>query len=326
MQATNDWAACLNHGGQTDILFLDFSKAFDKVSHAHLAVKLKYYGITGKSLEWIQSFLRDRKQCVSVNGQHSDWSDVLSGVPQGSVIGPTLFLLYINDIADQIQSTVRLFADDSVIYREIHNQHDIDTLQQDLETAFAWARTWKMKFNASKCQHLSVTKKRKPKNTRYSVDGQSIDKVSSSKYLGVTLNGTLTWSDHIAAITSKANSTLGILRRNLSPCTAAVKDRAYKALVRPQLDYASAAWSPYQRTASVSAMMYELQWDTLSTRRLLNQLSIFHKIHHHLVSIPFPPEVQLITSSSTRHCHPFCYSQLQPRIQVYQYAFYPSII
>ena len=125
------------------------------------------------------------------------------------------------------------------MYREIHNQHDIDTLQQDLETVFAWARTWKMKFNASKCQHLSVTKKRKPKNTRYSVDGQPIDNVSSSKYLGITLNGTLTWSDHIAAITSKANSTLGILRRNLSPCTAAVKDRAYKALIRPQLDYAS---------------------------------------------------------------------------------------
>ena len=237
-----------------------------------------------------------------------------------------------------------------MIYREIHNQHDIATLQQDLETVFTWARTWKMKFNASKCQHLSVTKKRKPKNTRYSVDGQPVDKVYSSKYLVVTLNGTLTWSDHIAAITSKANSTLGILRRNLSPCTAAVtQDRAYKALVRAQLEYASAAWSPYlvqdcykletiqrqaarfvntnyQHTASVSAMMHQLQWDTLSTRRLLSQLSMFHKIHHHLVSIPFPPEVQLITSSSTRHCHQFCYSHLQPRIQVYQYAFYPRII
>ena len=84
-------------------MFLDFSKVFDKVSHAHLAVKLKYYGITGKSLEWIQSFLMDRKQRVSVNGQHSDWSDVLKGVAQGSVLGPTLFLLYINDIAGQIQ-------------------------------------------------------------------------------------------------------------------------------------------------------------------------------------------------------------------------------
>ena len=173
-----------------------------------------------------------------------------------------------------------------MIYREIHNQHDINTLQQDLETVFAWARIsciWKMKLNASKCQHLSVTKKRKPKNTRYSVEGQPIDKVSSSKYIGVTLNFTLTWSDHITAITSKAKSTIGILKRNLSPSTAAVGDRAYEV----------------------------------------------HKIHHHLVSIPFLPEVcmlQLITSSSTRHCHPFCYSQIQPRTQVYQYAFYPRII
>ena len=144
-------------------MFLDLLKAFDKVSHAHLAMKLKYYGITGKSLEWIQSFLRDRKQCVSVNGQHSDWSDVLSGVPQGSVLGRTLFLLNIYDIADQIQSTVRLFADDSVIYCVIHNQHDIDTLQQDLETICTWARTWKMKFNASKCQHISAMNKLKPR-------------------------------------------------------------------------------------------------------------------------------------------------------------------
>ena len=237
-------------------------------------------------LIWLQSFLRDRKQCVSVNSQH--WSDVLSGVLQGSVLGPTLFLLYINDIADQIQSTVQLFA----------NKHDIDTLQQDLETVFAWAciRTWKMKFNASKCQtYLSNEEKRKPKNTRYSVDGQPIDKVSSSKYLGVTLNGTLTWINHIAAITSKANITLGILRWNLSPCTAAVKDRAYKALVRIQLEFA--AWSPYlvqdcykletiqrqaarfvntnyQRSASVSTMMHQLQWDTLSTRRLQTTIDV----------------------------------------------------
>ena len=118
-----------------------------------------------------------------------------------------------------------------------------------------------MKFNASKCQHLSVTKKRKPKNTRYSVDGQPIDKVSSSKYIGVTLNGTLTWSDHIAAITSKAKSTLGILRRNLSPCTAAVKDWAYKL-------WFAHSWSMLMLLYASTSSMTATNWRLYSIRQL----------------------------------------------------------
>ncbi|XP_072048301.1 uncharacterized protein [Amphiura filiformis] len=132
IQATQDWPEVLNRGGQTDVLLLDFSKAFDKVPHLRLAAKLNYYGIRVKMLSWIQDFLVGRDQCVVVNGTHSKWSPVTSGVPQGSVLGPTLFLLYINDIVNDISCTLRLLADDSILYKEITCADDYNLLQEDL--------------------------------------------------------------------------------------------------------------------------------------------------------------------------------------------------
>ena len=130
INSTNDWSETINKCGQTDVVLLDFSKAFDKVSHQHLSAKLDHYGIRGNTLNWINSFLSDRKQAVSVNGSHSTWVNVTSGVPQGSVMGPVLFLLYINDIQEQIQSKIKLFADDSILYREIKTQEDLHILQK----------------------------------------------------------------------------------------------------------------------------------------------------------------------------------------------------
>ena len=117
IQAVDDWARSLDHTGQTDVLLLDFSKAFDTVPHKRLLSKLQYYGINGSTANWIKGFLSNRKQQVLVNGSSSSLSDVISGVPQGSVLGPTLFLIYINDITDGLNSPMRLFADDSIIYR-----------------------------------------------------------------------------------------------------------------------------------------------------------------------------------------------------------------
>jgi hypothetical protein len=133
IQATHDWTEVLNRGGQTDVLLLDFSKAFDKVPHHRLSIKLDYYGIRGKTLHWIENFLSGREQCVAVNGTHSKWTPVTSGVPQGSVLGPTLFLVYINDIASDVSSTLRLFADDSILYKEINSTDDQIQLQNDLQ-------------------------------------------------------------------------------------------------------------------------------------------------------------------------------------------------
>ena len=150
INSTNDWSETLNKKGQTDVILLDFSKAFDRVSHQHLSNKLTFYGIRGNTLGWINSFLPDRQQAVSVNGTHSSWVDVTSGVPQGSVLGPALFLLYINDINDHIKSKIKLFADDSIVYREIWSPEDHNILQQDLDTLAEWSKTWLMHFNVKK--------------------------------------------------------------------------------------------------------------------------------------------------------------------------------
>ena len=136
---------------------LDFSKAFNKVPHERLPVKLQSYGTNSKTLSWTEAFLSGRSQKVSVNGVHS--IPVTSGVPQASVMGPALFLLYINNIKDNIHSSLRLFADDSIMYCDIKRDADSEILQ-DLDTLERWAQTWQMDFNVSKCYHLTLTRRR----------------------------------------------------------------------------------------------------------------------------------------------------------------------
>lgn len=137
---------------------LDFSKAFDVVPHRRLLGKLRHCGIDGLTLAWIESFLSGRSQRVIVDGVCSGWSPVLSGVPQGTVLGPLLFLIYINDLPDCVTSRVRLFADDCLIYREIHNPEDQLALQKDLDILEQWANKWGMQFNPSKCNILSISR------------------------------------------------------------------------------------------------------------------------------------------------------------------------
>nr|XP_054774593.1 uncharacterized protein LOC129282754 [Lytechinus pictus] len=242
--AIDDWTSVIQKRGQVDAVFLDFQKAFDRVPYQRLHSKLLYYGITGDTLNWIMSFLTNRRQAVVVDGTKSQWKSVTSGVPQGSVIGPTLFLLFINDIQDQIRSSMRLFADDCVIYREISKSTDHHILQQDLQQLSNWSSTWLMNFNVKKCAVLSITRKRVPGFYDYSLCNDLIPRASEYKYLGVTITADLRWNKHCQNIRHKASRTLGLIRRTLSPCTKEVKARAYTALVRPQLEYASEAWNP----------------------------------------------------------------------------------
>ena len=125
----------------TDVLLIDFSKAFDSVPHQRLLLKLNYYGITGNSVSWIENFLLDRTQYVQVSGTRSSWISVTPGVPQDTVIGPLLFLIYINDIVHNLNSKIKLFADDAVLYSEVSNVHDVSLFQQDLDTLSCWAAT-----------------------------------------------------------------------------------------------------------------------------------------------------------------------------------------
>ena len=206
--------------------------------HELLKCKLYGYSIGGKTLKWIDSFLCDRQQRVMVNGVKSDWAPVLSGVPQGTVIGPLLFSLYINDITEDIDSELRLFVDDCVCYREIKDTEDTVKLQEEIDHLGCRARSWDMRFQPVKCNIMQITRKRIKKiNASYSLEGTVLENVEKIKYLGVTITNDLKWNTHVSNVCTKANRTLGFLRRNLAACPRDVKESAYKGLVRPILEY-----------------------------------------------------------------------------------------
>ncbi|MEW8548673.1 MAG: reverse transcriptase family protein, partial [Candidatus Thiodiazotropha sp.] len=333
---------------QTDLILLDFSKAFDKVAHEKLLSKLHYYGIRGNTLRWIKDFLDNRSQAVILNGSNSDSIPVSSGVPQGSVLGPILFLAYINDLPDQVRSRVRLFADDTAMYLALDIQGDSEILQKDLESLEKWEKLWDMSFNPAKCQVIHVTRRKIPFQTKYILHGCVLESVSSAKYLGVTISDDLRWTNHINDISKKANQTLGFLKRNIRVHNRDLKATAYKTLVRPQLEYASTVWSPhtatdiyklesvqrraarwvthdYQYTSSVSAMLQDLNWRTLDQRRIDSRLVLLYKVTYDLVAIPASDYLIRNTRPSSRS-HPLAYRQITTLKDYYRFTFFPRTI
>ena len=160
-------------------------------------MKLHSYGIRSATLRWIQAFFGNRRQKVVVEGEESDSVPVTSGVPQGSVLGPILFLVHINDLPDDIVSQVRLFADDTAIYLTIENKSDSDKLQRDLGRLQAWEARWDMEFNPSKCQFARVTSSSNHLQTQYILHEQVLEAVGSARYLGVDISSNLSWNTHV---------------------------------------------------------------------------------------------------------------------------------
>ena len=299
---------------QTDVLVMDFSKAFDKVGHERLLEKITSYGITGHTNRWIRGFLSNRRQRVVIDGEHSEQVPVTSGVPQGSVLGPCLFLLYINDLAKDLDSTVRLFADDTIAYMTVDSSDDAKLLQQDLDKLAKWEVLWQMKFHPDKCQVLRVSKKRHNvcHNHTYTLHGHALEIVDNVKYLGVTISGNLKWDKHTTNIINKANSTLGILRRNVRIPSKSIKSAGYKALVRPHVEYCSTVWDPQTKhlqsklemvqrrsarwvcnsyrsgpnSTGPTEMIRDLDWPSLQTRRQIARLCLLYKMANRLVLMP----------------------------------------
>ena len=193
----NDIARQIDENLQVDTAILDFSKAFDKVSHPRLLYKLRYYGIRGNVSNWLESFLNGRTQQVVVEGSKSSTCDVTSGFPQGSVLGPILFLIYINDIITNIQSEIRLFADDLFLYKTIKTSDDHQILQNDLNLLTKWSTDWLMDFNISKCKILQITTHHNQSFFTYKMFDTPLDTVLEHNYLGIRLHHKLSWEPHI---------------------------------------------------------------------------------------------------------------------------------
>ena len=211
----HDFARPRNSSVATDVIFLDLAKAFDSVPHEHLLIKLYSLGIDSKLLNWLRHFLTCRKRRVVVRGTFSDWAPVTSGTPQGTILGPILFLSYINDIVDSVSSKIQLFADDTKIYRELCNPSlDKQYFQTDLNNLGKWAKKWQLHFNEGKCEAMQITHSRDKSNTNYKL-GMVLKDVKSFKDLGITISKDLTWSEHISTIVNKANQVLGLIRQTV---------------------------------------------------------------------------------------------------------------
>ena len=233
----------------TDVIYLDLKKAFDSVCHGELLFKLQSFGITGCLWEWFKSYLANRVHCVKLNYHTSSNLPVISGVPQGSVLGPLLFLVYINDLDSYVSSSsLSLFADDSQCLRIIHDCSDCYQLQDDLDSMAIWSTSWKTCFNALKCVHVrfgGTSNISLPPGLSYSINGSTIPSSNSHKDLGVIFTDTLSWSSHVLHVTSKAYKVLGLLKRALSSNGPDMKRTLYLTLVRSHLIYCSPVWRPY---------------------------------------------------------------------------------
>ena len=239
----------MNEGGHIEAIYTDFEKAFDKVPHKRLLSKLRSYGVRPEVIRWIESFLVHRQQRTGVRGHFSGWTKVLSGIPQGSVLGPLLFIIYINDLPDMLGGEIYLFADDAKIFKHIKSEHDVHDLQQTCDALQHWSDRWLLKLNVSKCMMIPISAGAGGSGSTYRLvkEGkvENLQTVNKVKDLGITVDSRLGFKDHIHDKVNKAYSMLGVIRRNFKHVDKDTFVVLYKSMVRSQLEYANSVWSPH---------------------------------------------------------------------------------
>ena len=234
----------LNSASQTDVIYLDFKKAFDSVAHNELLCKLWKFGITGDLWQWVRAYLSNRVQYVSIGQSTSPMLPVISGVPQGSILGPVLFLIFVNDLPSTLSfSKVLLFADDAKCIMPIYSLQDCLNLQTDLSRLSDWCSTWNL---LEKCSAISFKPRSSPLSFNYHLNGKQISSIAAQKDLGLFVSADLTWRSHYQLISSRAYKMLGLLRRVFSSSVSVSAKRSlYISLVRSKLLYCSSVWHPY---------------------------------------------------------------------------------
>jgi len=233
----------LDKGEAVDLVYLDFAKAFDKVPHCRLFKKLEAHGLGGNVLNWIKGWLGNRRQKVCIDGESSDWAKVTSGVPQGSVLGPVLFLVYINDIDSNLISTIGKFADDTKMCKSVSSVEGVQKLRDDLVKLGNWADDWQMSFNTDKCSVIHLGNENL--KHKYSLCGSVLRDSTKERDLGIIVDSSMKFTEQCNTAIKNANSTLGLIRRTIKYKSQNIITKLYKALVRPKLEYCVQAWRPY---------------------------------------------------------------------------------
>uniref|UniRef100_A0A803KG92 Reverse transcriptase domain-containing protein n=1 Tax=Xenopus tropicalis TaxID=8364 RepID=A0A803KG92_XENTR len=235
----------LDAGMAVDVIYLDFAKAFDTVPHRRLMIKLRNIGLEHNICNWIENWLKDRVQRVVVNGTFSNWTSVVSGVPQGSVLGPLLFNLFINDLEVGIDSIVSIFADDTKLCKTISSMQDAAALQSDLTKLDNWAANWKMRFNVDKCKVMqNLYYIRNNINANYLLNGSVLGVSLMEKDLGVFVDNKLSNSRQCHSVATKANKVLSCIKKGIDSRDENIILPLYRSLVRPHLEYAVQFWAP----------------------------------------------------------------------------------
>ena len=301
LDSTTDWVLTLNSFKSTDVAYVDFSRAFDSIVFSKLIYKLQMYGISGCLLKWISSFLHGRTQRVVLENNFSSICDVLSGVPQGSVLGPVLFIIFINDIESVCAGSVKLtlYADDAKLYATV-NIHDF-SLQLALDRLFKWATDWQLCINILKCFILPVVKSSLNTSSvrQYFINGILIDNVEKAKDLGILITNDLNFKSHISNIVAQSLQRSSFIFRGFTSRDPMLLRKAFITYIRPLVEYNSIIWNPCsvflidniesvqrsftKRISSLSNLSYierlqKLNLEPLELRRLKFDLTNYFKI------------------------------------------------
>lgn len=300
-------------------------------------------------LRWLDCYLSHRHQYVRIADKNSSSAPVHSGVPQGSVLGPLLFLVYLNDMSSESTVQCRFFADDCVAYLPIQSRTDHATLNEYLSVITAWCNSWKMSLNIAKCVKMTITRKKNPSEFTYMLNNTAITTVNQYKYLGLTITSNLSWKTHIEGITSAALRRLWFLKHRMRHCTSKTKLVAYTTLVRPLLEYADVVWDPhtqteiyllervqnkslrfiyhaYSRHCSVTELRNRSALPTLESRRKLHRLKFLYNIVNGHSGLAFNTYMQYNTSRKTRNKHDNTIVVPLTKTNSRRYSFFPRTI